>query len=210
MYGWRQECESRLQERVEVEELEKRLAAIYGAVPGGAEACADLTAPRGAARCLLHRPPTLLLRGLRSGRQTMSSRCWRPRPADRYHHSAHPAAHRRRAAGAHADVRAAAAALRCRPPQSPLLPGAVQALREPLRSDGAASSGRVTEPAGAAGAPGARHARRDIGPDGAGPRSAGSGRFGPAGRGGRHCGAAAAATAACARLTTAGAQRQHR
>lgn len=45
-YAHEQECERLLQERCEMEEVERRLATLYAGVPGG-EDSADLTAPRG-------------------------------------------------------------------------------------------------------------------------------------------------------------------
>ena len=52
MYGWKQECARKETLRVETEDLEKRLAEIYGGIEGGVERCADLTAPRGASQKL--------------------------------------------------------------------------------------------------------------------------------------------------------------
>ena len=49
MYGWQQECARQEALRVEQEDLEKRLAEIYGGLEGGAERCADLTAPHASA-----------------------------------------------------------------------------------------------------------------------------------------------------------------
>jgi len=45
-YAHEQDCERLLQERCEMDEVERRLAALYAGVPGG-EDCGDLTAPRG-------------------------------------------------------------------------------------------------------------------------------------------------------------------
>jgi len=46
-YAHEQDCEKTvLQERCEMDEVERRLAALYAGVPGG-EDCGDLTAPRG-------------------------------------------------------------------------------------------------------------------------------------------------------------------
>lgn len=47
MYGWTQECKRQQELNCEQQDLEKRLAELYGTVEGGADACADLTAPRG-------------------------------------------------------------------------------------------------------------------------------------------------------------------
>lgn len=47
MYGWTQECKRQQELSCEQQDLEKRLAELYSTVDGGADACADLTAPRG-------------------------------------------------------------------------------------------------------------------------------------------------------------------
>lgn len=47
MYGWKQECKRQQELNCEQQDLERELAALYSTLEGGADACADLTAPRG-------------------------------------------------------------------------------------------------------------------------------------------------------------------
>lgn len=47
MYGWSQECKKQQELNCEQQDGERRLAELYATIEGGADACADLTAPRG-------------------------------------------------------------------------------------------------------------------------------------------------------------------